>query len=90
MQQLEDFDAAAKHIEGFVAPLTEMNGIPVIYKFEVPELQVGEKGSFNLQVADWIPAELARFVLETQAKVREESQEGTAGSLHDDAGPPIN
>ena len=90
MQQLEDFDAAAKHIEGFVAPLTEMDGIPVIYKFDVPELQMGEKGSFNLQVADWIPAELARFVLETQAKVREESQEGTAGSLHDDAGPPIN
>jgi hypothetical protein len=53
-------------------------------------LQVGERGSFNLQVADWIPAELARFVLETQARVREESQEGAAGSLHDDASPPIS
>jgi len=90
MQQLEDIDVAAKHIEGFVAPLTKMNGIPVIYKFEVPELQVGEKGSFNLQVADWIPVDLARFVLETHAEVREQNQESAAGSLHDDAGPPTN
>jgi hypothetical protein len=72
MQQLEDIDAAAKHIEGFVAPLTGMNGIPVIYKFEVPELQAGQTGSFTLQVADWIPVDLVRFVLETQAEVRGE------------------
>ena len=65
-----------------------MNGVPVIYKFEVPELQVGEKGSSSLQVADWISTDLARFVLETHAKVREESQEGAARSLHDDADPP--
>ena len=43
MQQLEDIDAAAESISKALSPPNEMNGIPVIYKFEVPELQVGER-----------------------------------------------
>jgi hypothetical protein len=86
MQQLEDFEAAAKHIEGVIAPLREMDGRPVIYMFEVPEMKVGERGAFNLQVADWIPADLARFVLDTHAKAGEENQ-GGAAPPHSDAGP---
>jgi hypothetical protein len=90
MQQQEDFEAAAKHIEGVIAPLREMDGRPVIYTFDVPEMKVGERGAFSLQVADWIPADLARFVLETHAKVREENQGGTAAPPHSDAGPPTS
>jgi len=90
MQQLEDFEAAAKHIEGVFASLREMDGRPVIYTFEVPEMKVGERGAFNLQVADWIPADLARFVLETHAKVGEENQGGAAVPPHSDAGPPAS
>jgi hypothetical protein len=86
MQQLEDFEAAAKHIEGVIAPLREMDGRPIIYNFEVPEMKVGERGAFNLQVADWIPADLARFVLDTHAKAGEENQ-GGAAPPHSDAGP---
>jgi hypothetical protein len=89
MQQLEDIEAAAKHVEDVIAPLRELDGIPVIYTFEVPEMQVGEQGPFNLQ-PDWVPADLARFVLETHAEVREEYQEGPAGPLHSDAGPPTS
>jgi hypothetical protein len=87
MQQLEDFEAAAEHIEGVIAPLREMGGTPVIYTFEVPEMKGGEPGTFNLQVADWIPADLARFVLETHAKAREDNEGGTAEPPHSDAGP---
>jgi hypothetical protein len=90
MQQQEDFEAAAKHIEGIIAPLREVDGRPVIYTFDVPEMKVGERGAFSLQVADWIPADLARFVLETHAKVREENQGGTAAPPHSDAGPPTS
>jgi hypothetical protein len=88
MQQLEDFEAAAKHIEGVFAPLRTMDGRPVIYTFEVPEMKVGERGAFNLQVVDWIPTDLARFVLETHANVREENQGRTVAPPRSDAGPP--
>ncbi len=84
MQQLEDSKAAAKHIEGVIVPLREMDGRPVIYKSEVPEMKAGERGAFNHQVADWIPADLARFVLETHAKADEENQ-GGAAPPHSDA-----
>ena len=79
-QQVDDLVHAAKHVMDVIAPLEGTMGRPVFYTFEAPELAVGERGNFSLQ-ADWIPADLARFVLESHEQVqsdKEVSQEDTS------------
>ncbi len=85
-QQVDDLVKAAEHITTLIAPLFDMQGIPVIYTFEHPKLEVGQSGNFHLQ-ADWVPADLARFVLESHAQVRNDKQESAAESPPSESSP---
>lgn len=70
-QQVWDYVEAARQITSLIAPLEGSPGRPVIYAIETPARAVGEEGPINLQ-ADWIPADLARFVLESREQARDE------------------
>lgn len=66
MQQINELVNAANHIVSLTAPLKELQGVPCIMNFDVPRLEVGESGKFNLNT-EWIPIDLAQFVLEAHA-----------------------
>lgn len=61
-QHIDDLVEAAKHIVALTAPLQDQDGIPCVMHFDPPNVEVGQRGNFNLRM-DWIPMEIAEFVL---------------------------
>jgi hypothetical protein len=73
-QQINELVNASIHIVGLTAPLKERPGVPCIMNFDVPDLEVGESGKFNLKT-EWIPIDLAQFVLATHEHDSDSSSE---------------
>ena len=71
-QEVFELQRNAKYVMDLVAPLREEYGTPVVYHSDLANIEVGESGSYNMNI-EWIPVDLATFILNPPQELSEKT-----------------